>query len=110
MATPSIGDLRERVELQSMSPTRDAIGGEVQGWTTLANVWAQVTPMSAGEQYRRQQMQASAQWKVTIRYRADITSKMRVLWSGRTFQVKGVTSADERKRFLAMACEEIAAP
>lgn len=103
-----IGDLRERIELQSDTGLgRDAVGGLVPQWVTLASVWADVAPMSVGEQFRRQQMQANANWKVTIRYRSDLTPKMRVLWQGRTFEVRGSTNPDQRKRFHQLACEEL---
>src|SRR5262245_4655165 len=96
-STTAIGDLRERVELQILTTSRDSIGGLVESWSALVTVWARVAPMSAGEQFRRQQMQASAQWRVTIRYRADVTTKMRVVWGSRVFQVRGAPSPDERK-------------
>lgn len=108
----SIGDLHERVELQSNTQAdapRDAVGGNVPNWVAVAVVWARVQPMSVGEQYRRHQMQANANWKVTIRHRADLSPKMRVVWGTRQFEVKGVTNADERKRFLDLACEELSA-
>lgn len=105
-----IGALRERIEIQQVATSRDAIGGEVQTWGPLAGVWARVEPMSSSEQWRRQQMQASAAWKITIRWRADVTTKHRVVWGTRVFLVKGVTNSDERKRFLVLACDEMAAP
>jgi SPP1 family predicted phage head-tail adaptor len=108
--TVSIGELRERIRIDTPSAiTRDSIGGIVEGWTVLATVWAKVAPMSAGEQYRRQQIQASASWRVTIRYRSDVKAQNRVVWQGRTFEVKGVTSPDLHKRFLELACEELQA-
>jgi SPP1 family predicted phage head-tail adaptor len=107
-ATVAIGDLRERVFIQrDAGASRDAVGGLVPSWETVANVWARVAPMSTGEQFRRQQMQANANWKVTVRYRNDLSPKMRVVWGSRTFEVKGVTNADERRRFLDLACEEL---
>jgi SPP1 family predicted phage head-tail adaptor len=108
MAVPGAGDLRERVSIQQVSTTRDAMGGEIQSWANLGTFWAQVAPMSAGEQYRRQQVQSSANWKITIRYNAEVTPQMRVRWQGHVFLVKGITNPDARKRFLELACEELA--
>lgn len=108
MATtaPAIGDLRERVMIQRTTNTRDSVGGIIQSWATVATVWASVEPMSAGEQFRRQQVQAKADWRVTIRYRNDILPADRITWRERVFQVRGLT-ADERRRFLAISCEEL---
>lgn len=104
------GDLRERVTLQSVSTTRDIVGGLVESWATTATLWAKVEPMSARESWYRQQMNASASWKVSIRYRSGVTSKQRIVWGTRTFEVRGVTDPDNRRRYLELACDEIVAP
>lgn len=106
---PTIGDLRERIDLQVEQRTRDDVGGFVSQWVGVAQVWARVQPMGTGERYMRHQMQANASWRVTIRHRSDVSvsPKMRVVWGSRTFEVRGFTNADERKRFLDLACEEL---
>ncbi len=107
----TIGQLRERVELQELTTTRDSIGGIIETWTTTDTLWAKVEPMSAGEQYRRQQIQAGADWKITTRYRRDIspTPQMRFRWQGHTFEIKGVTNADMLRRFSTFTCAELQA-
>jgi SPP1 family predicted phage head-tail adaptor len=116
MAKPqSIGALRERIEVQSLAETKDAMGAPIQAWSTLATLWAEVRPASSGETWRRQQMQSSAGWTVVIRHRADLTPQMRIVWTnlktGRvhTFQIKGTENPDMRGRFLEIACEELSA-
>jgi SPP1 family predicted phage head-tail adaptor len=106
-SAPKIGDLRERIALQRESRSRDRAGGFVTSWLTVATVWARVAPVSTGERFMRQQMQASAEWKVTIRYRSDLSPKMRVVWNGRTFEIRGMPNPDERRRFLDLACDEL---
>lgn len=103
------GDLRHRVELQAASTTRDRVGGLVTTWATLATVWAKVEPMSARESWWRQQMNAAAAWKISLRYRADLTTKHRIVYDGRTFEVRGVTDPDQGKRYLELACDELIA-
>jgi len=109
-STVDIGDMRERVELQSVARTRDSVGGLVETWTTYATVWASVQPMSQRESFYRQQTNASAAWKVSIRYRPDVVTKHRVKWRSHTFEVRGVNNSDVRRRFIEMACDEIVAP
>jgi SPP1 family predicted phage head-tail adaptor len=104
---PAAGELRERVTIQRVTSTRDAIGGVIETWSTLMTVYAKVAPMSAGEQYRRQQIQAKADWKVTVRYANTIAPADRIVWRERTFQIKGITNPDMRRRFLDLACEEL---
>jgi len=107
MAEPTAGDLRERVTIQRVSSTRDAIGGLIETWSNLMTVYAKVAPMNAGEQYRRQQIQAKADWKVTVRYANSIAPADRLVWRDRTFQIKGITNPDMHRRFLDLACEEL---
>lgn len=104
---PGAGDLNERVTILRRSSTRDAMGGQIENWQVRCELWAQVQPMSAGEQYRRQQIQAKADWKVTVRYNGDIAPADRVSWRGRTFEIKGILNPDMRRRFLDLACEEL---
>lgn len=108
--TVSAGELRDRIRIdQNNGTTSNEIGEEIPGWTVLATLWGKVEPMSTGEQWRRQQMNASANWKVTIRYRSDVRSTMRVVKDGRTFEIEGVTNPDMKKRFLELACKELVA-
>lgn len=104
---PTVGALNQRVQIQRVSNTRDDMGGMIQSWATIATVWAEVKPISAGEQFRRQQIQASASHKVTIRYRNDLLPSDRIVWRNRTFQLKGEMNEDQRRRFSAWACEEL---
>lgn len=117
MSAKGIGELRDRIRIeQDNGTTFDEIGGAIPGWTALnvgtedGMIWAKVEPMSQGEQWRRLQMNATANWKITIRYRSDLTTKLRVMFGSRTFEVKGVSNPDMRKRFCELACEEMVAP
>ena len=101
------GDLRERVTIQRRSVTRDAVGAQIEAWQVRMTAYAMVAPMGAGEQYRRQQIQAKADWKITVRYTGDVIPSDRVNWRGRTFEVKGILNPDMRRRFLELACEEL---
>ncbi len=102
--------LRHRVELQSVSTSRDIIGGLVETWAAYATVWAEVRQASGREIWYRQQMNAQAAWTVGIRYRADVTTKHRVAYGSRTFEIRSVIDPEQRRRFLMIGCDEIVAP
>jgi SPP1 family predicted phage head-tail adaptor len=104
------GDLRERVAIEACTEDRDEVGGRVEVWSTIATVWARVMPMSQRESWYRQQTNAAAAWKVHMRYRADLTTKHRIVWGIRVFEIRGVANPDERRRWLEIACDEIVAP
>lgn len=102
--------LRQQVELQSVSTTRDRIGGLVEVWSTAATVRAEVRQASGREVWYRGQLAAQASWTITIRHRTGVTTKQRVVYGGRTFEVRSVRDIDERRHWLELACEELAAP
>ena len=40
------GELNEQVQIRTATVVRDAFGGEVQGWSTVATVWAKIVERS----------------------------------------------------------------
>jgi len=109
MAKPQagLGALRERIVVQTLDATKDAIGASIQDWSTLATIWAEVRPASSGEAFRRSQMQSQSGWTIVARYRQDLTPQMRLVWRHRVFQIRGLENADMRRRFLSIAAEEL---
>jgi SPP1 family predicted phage head-tail adaptor len=110
------GELRDRIRIdQDLGATVNVIGDAVPDWQPLITgtddgmIWANVAPMSAGEQWRRLQMNAEANWKVTIRHRTDITPRMRVVFGPRVMEIRGIVNPDMKRRFLELACEELVA-
>lgn len=108
-AVPGAGELDQRVRIVQATAARDRIGGLVETWATLATVWAKVEPLSAREAYYRAQVNAGATWRVVMRFRSDVTPRQRIAWNGRTFEIRGVTDPDNRRRMIELACDEIVA-
>lgn len=113
-AQTTIGAMHERIRIEAMSPVKDAIGAEKQTWNSIGEMWAEVTPSSGNERFHRDQMQASVDWKVVIRYRSNVIPQQRVIVlsgqaAGRTLEIRG-TIDDEVRRFQTLLCEELEAP
>ena len=49
MKRPAIGRLRHRLTLESASRTPDGGGGASETWSTVTEVWAEITPTSGAE-------------------------------------------------------------
>ncbi|MDP5211067.1 phage head closure protein [Microbulbifer sp. 2205BS26-8] len=103
-----IGALRHRVILQTRTLDSRATGAKVENWNNLATVWAEVKPHAARELTAADSRYQETSHQITIRYRAGITSKMRVLFGSRTLQVETVINAMEQNRWLHLLCKEIA--
>lgn len=104
-----IGKLDQRVTIQEPTEVRDASGGFTLTWAnigTAPTVWAAVEPSSAGETREGEKATARASYSVRMRYRADITAKIRLSWRGRTLQIEGIPSGSLRSRELILNCVE----
>lgn len=100
------GRLTERVTIQAPSPQRNEYGELLPDWSEVATVWAEVADASGGEEWRENQLQAQTGYKVTVRYLAGVTEKMRLLWRGRVLWVGRVSDPDQRRERLVIECSE----
>ena len=72
------GKLNRRVEIQQPTISRDAVGGKVEGWSTLATVWAEVRDLRGRESFAAQAAGSAVSKMVTIRYLSTLDAKFRV--------------------------------
>ena len=105
------GKLRHRIEIQHSVITKNAYNERIESWQTWAFVWAQVSPLMAlaREEFVSGAAQevATARRQVRIRYRQGVTVKMRIIWEGKTLEIRNVLDPDERRREYVLLCEEI---
>lgn len=89
--------LSERVTVEYRESSSDGQGGQVFSWEALADVWAEVLPVSMGSRERAsgQQAEAAAGYRVRIRKRADVNATMRLQWRGRTLAIHSLHEHDE---------------
>ena len=104
------GILRHRVDLQTNTPTRDAFGAEVAAWSTVATVWAAVSPVSGREFIEAKARAVDVTTRITIRYRPDVLpspTNWRVLFGARVFDIDSVINRDERGMTIDLMCREV---
>ncbi len=100
------GDLYDRITIQTNTPTRDTFGAPIDHWSTLATVWAQVVATAGGEQIAQAAGVVTTIYKITLRYRDDITSAMRVLYGDRILEIRAILSGDEVSSMI-LNCVEV---
>ncbi len=101
------GILRHRVTIQRATSTKDALGGDVLTWATLATVWAEVRPLSGREAIEAGRISSTANVWITIRYRDDVTPLMRVSWRGRVFEINQIENQGTADVALVLWCTEV---
>jgi len=107
---PDIGTLNERVTLQNVTETRDVNGAAVLTYADLVTVWARVEPATIGnsESLTAGQTMVFTRLKITIRYRTDITEKMRIVYDdgseSKSLDILYKTMMGQR-RYWQIVCE-----
>lgn len=131
----SVGKMRERVDIYLQTQTVNDAGEITTNWDQTTNfnwastnninwgdgvtvnwaggatqplsAWARVEPLSANQIVLANRDDAQRIYKMTIRYRTDLTTNSRVIWRGRKFDVTGVMDPTEQRQFLTVMLMEI---
>lgn len=83
------GKLDRRIEIQRKAVTYDTDGSPIEGWSTLATVWAQQRPNRGAERFAVRQVVGTAVITFQMRYRADLalTNQDRIVYDGKTWDI-----------------------
>ena len=95
-------DLREVVEFQRKTRTADGAGGFTDAWAAIsgAPTRAMVKAMSGRERWASDRVEASANYRVVVRYFAGLTEVDRVEVRGRPGQIRFINNVDFDDRWL----------
>lgn len=105
-----VGKFRHRVKLYTATRVDDGGGGAARSdpsvGTLIDEVWADVAPMTAREQYWSQQLVENVTHTVKIRWRSEVLDGQFVVWGA--VQLYIITAVDPTNlgEFLFLACRE----
>lgn len=100
------GALRTELSLQRPALTPDGLGGHSEDWSEVATLFARVEPVSAGVRFGAGQTVETTTHRITVRFRADLASGMRLVRDGRVFELVSVHDPDETGRYLVCRARE----
>ena len=101
------GKLNKRVIIQQYAATRDDYGGEVLTWSDIVTAWAQKAHRTSREFFAAQKVNAETTDMFIIRHYSGITTKMRVIFDGKTYDIIGANDPDGRRREIQLMCREV---
>lgn len=101
-----IGGFRHRVKIQEETATADEGGGYSRTWTDVDTMWCSIEPVNPREVFQANQIQARVTHKILTRYRTDVSSANRLLFGTRAFNIRSVTTKNERSRLTVILAEE----
>lgn len=103
---PGIGDLRQRVTIETFARVPDGGGGANGSWTTVADVWAALLPAGGGEAFNHDRVAGRQAFTVWMRHRDGVRPEMRLRLENRVFDIRSVADVEERGRWLRLDVEE----
>lgn len=101
-----IGSLRHRITIEEATETLTSIGEVTQTWATFATVWAKVEPLNGREYWQSAQINSEITGKITIRYLEDITTKMRIKFGSRIFNIEAILNSEEKNKEMTLLIKE----
>jgi head-tail adaptor len=100
------GALTQRVIVQRRAATRDDLGGASGAWTTIATVWAGISPVTPASWGAGDLPAAAPRWTATIRAGADVAIGDRLQWRGLLFAVRAIAADPAMPDRLTIVLEE----
>jgi head-tail adaptor len=105
----SVGQLRDRVNIQSETTTLSSIGEPVRTWTNLYYQQpAKWMPVAGSETVRGRTVEAGIKTIFVVRYEPGITPEMRVVHSSGTYGIGYVKMIEGRTRYIELHCKAVA--
>jgi len=92
-----IGQMRNRIIIQTLSGGTDAAGGQATSYGNNVTVWASVTNNSGSEGMFGDQMRSTNNYTFTIRYLSSVTTKHRISYNSQFFDIIHIASLVEGK-------------
>jgi SPP1 family predicted phage head-tail adaptor len=102
---PSASDLTERITLQRRTWADDALGDKPSAYADVAQMWAKVRPVSGAELLKAGQLAGASRYRITLRYRSDLTTDDRFVWRGANLNIQYIGDWGPHEAFVTVDCE-----
>ena len=104
-----VGKLRNKITIQNNVLSADAYGGFTRANTTFITAFAQIKPKSAKQVFNEQsgeKITNPQDFEFTIRYRANISTAMRILFGSRTFDIIQINDENDNNNYITIKTKE----
>lgn len=96
------GQLDKQIALKSKVVTRDALGGEVITYASIATVWSKVDWMDSSYFSGAERENMRKQANFTIRYRSDINANDIIEYRGMEWTILSIKEVGTRDSLLVL--------
>ena len=102
----SASDLTHRITIQAITEASDGAGGFTASWADFTQAWCSIRPLKGYERFQAGQKETPVTHKIKMRYQAGITTKHRILYGTRVFNIKEILNVEERNITLEILALE----
>lgn len=100
------GDLQDRLSIQASTSSPQAGGGKIKAWADIASpIWAKVEPLNGGEAFSQGIARNTQFYRITIRWRGDVTPANRLMWNGMALNIRTCADPDRSRTALLITAE-----
>lgn len=99
------GRLKNRIVIQQQSATQDEVGQPVNTWTTYITVWGNILHQKGIEAIKADHVISTLRASIRVRYKAGITTSMRVSYASKIYQILSIVPDAENKDYMDLVCE-----
>lgn len=88
----SSSKLRHYITIQAPTYEQNEQNGamEITGWTTFAQVWAAIEPLSGRDLIAAQAQQSKITGRITIRWREGLSPEQRISYKGQIYSIEAI--------------------
>nr|WP_303244225.1 phage head closure protein [uncultured Cellulosilyticum sp.] len=104
-----IGKLNKRITIERQSEVEDEYGVSKISWVPLKTVWCSINGLYGREYWEAKKYEAENTLSISIRYAscADITTKDRVNFNGKLFNIQHIDNIQFRNEVLKLKVSEV---
>ncbi len=105
------GKLSKTIVLQRRDSAKDTLGEQVTTWSDVAQLRAEIVPLSAREMLAAQAVRSEMTHQITVRFAKFLAdpkemARLRIVYGTRLFNIQGVINVDESDRQLTLLVSE----
>ena len=97
--------LHHRVSIRHKTTTYDEYNYETEAWAEYKKLWGKLEFLSVKDSINAKAAGSETNARLKLRKRTDITTLMRVVWSGQTFQIVSPPKPDNENAKIYMTLE-----
>lgn len=98
--TTSIGKMDQRIIIQEPVTVRSDTGASVATWAAKCVMWASVSEFAGTEKNSNDKITAIENTLFTMRYIPNITTKMRISYDGRIYNIRSIQRVQRTKYLI----------